>query len=147
VAGAVSGLPVNPYTDEQDADYEAAIERADLETAMEIDFAVWAPLGADDLMREMWRATPDAGGVPEGSVLRPPEPAFDRLGELRVPTLVVLAEQDPEAFRAGGRTVADRAPGSRLVAVDSDHYLSLREAERINELLLEFLSAAAPHSS
>jgi pimeloyl-ACP methyl ester carboxylesterase len=144
VAGAVSGMPVNPYTDEQDADYEAAIERADLDAAMEIDFAVWAPLGVDDRMREMWRATPDARGVPDGSDARPPDPAFERLGELRVPTLVVVAEHDPGAFRACGRTLADRVPGARLVEVDSDHYLTLREPDRINQLLLEFLPAAAP---
>ena len=40
---------------------------SDLDTMMEIDFAVWAPLGADDELRELWRATPDALGVPDGA--------------------------------------------------------------------------------
>ncbi|MDQ2969223.1 MAG: hypothetical protein M3R37_13020 [Actinomycetota bacterium] len=102
---------VDPYTDEQGADYEAAIERADLDAAMEIDFAVWAPLGADERMRELWRVTPDARGAPDGAVPRRPEPASERLGGLRVPMLVVVGEHDPEAFREAGRTVAHQVHG------------------------------------
>ncbi len=144
VAGGVSGLPVNPYTDEQDAAYEAAIERGDLDTAMEIGLDVWAPLGSNDTLRELWLATPDARGLPEGAAPLPREPAHERLGEIAVPTLVVLAKHDPEALREVGRTVAHRIAGARLVEVDSDHYLGLREPEQVNELLLEFLTSAAP---
>jgi pimeloyl-ACP methyl ester carboxylesterase len=111
---------------------------------MEIDFAVWAPLGADDRMREMWLVTPDAHGAPDGAVSRPPDPASERLSELRVPTLVVLATHDPEPFREAGRAVADQVRGSRLAEVDSDHYLTLRAAAQVSELLLDFLAAAAP---
>ena len=67
-------MPVNPYTDEQEAAFEAAIERGDLDTAMEIDFAVWAPLGADDELRELWHVTPDARGVPDGRNRAGPSP-------------------------------------------------------------------------
>jgi pimeloyl-ACP methyl ester carboxylesterase len=58
VAAGVTGLPVNPYTEQEDADFEAAIARGDLEAAMEIDLSVWAPLGVDDTIRELWRLTP-----------------------------------------------------------------------------------------
>jgi pimeloyl-ACP methyl ester carboxylesterase len=36
------------------------------------DFAVWAPLGADDLLRKLWHATPKARGLPTGADLLPP---------------------------------------------------------------------------
>ena len=144
VAGSVTGLPMNPYTDEQDAAYEAAVGRGDLDSAMEIDFGVWAPLGSSDLLGDLWRATPDARGLPEGAAPLPPDPADERLGEIAVPTLVVLAKHDPAALREVDRTVARRVPGARLVEIDSDHYLGLREPEQINELLLEFLASAAP---
>ena len=144
VAGGVTGLPVNPYTDQQDAAYEAAVERGDLDTAMQIDFDVWAPLGSNDLLRDLWRATPDARGLPEGAVPLPRDPAHEQLSKIAVPTLVVLANHDPVALREVGRTVAHRVPGARLVEVDSDHYLTLREVEQVDELLLEFLTAAAP---
>jgi 3-oxoadipate enol-lactonase len=137
VAGGATGMPIDPYTAEQTAAYEAAEAQGDVETMMDIDFAVWAPLGADDTYRELWRATPDAGGLPEGaSVRRPPDAELERL---EAPTLVVLAKHDPQAQREVGSTVARRIPGAQLVEFDSDHYLTLREPERVTEILREFL--------
>jgi pimeloyl-ACP methyl ester carboxylesterase len=92
----------------------------------------------------MWLATPDARGLPEGAKASGPEPAADRLEGVQVPTLVVVATHDPLAQRELGATAARRIAGARLVEVDSDHYLTLREAEQLGELLLEFLGAAAP---
>ena len=144
VAAGVTGMPVNAYTDEQESAYEAAEERGDLDAMMEIDFAVWAPLGASDAIRELWRLTPDARGVPEGARPSPSAPAHERLEEIAVPTLVVVPTHDPPEQRAVGETVARRIPGARLVEVDSDHYLTLRKPQQLAELLLEFLGAAAP---
>ncbi len=142
VAAGVTGMPVNPYTEEQDAAYEAAEERGDLETMMAIDFAVWAPLGADDSFAELWHSTPDARGLPEGTKPRRREDA--RLQHVSVPTLVVVPEHDPPAQREIGETAARRIPGAQLVRVDSDHYLTLRQPEQVSQLLLDFLAAAAP---
>jgi pimeloyl-ACP methyl ester carboxylesterase len=63
---------------------------------------------------------------------------------VQVPTLVVVAAHDPPAQRELGATAARRIPGARLVEVDSDHYLTLREPEQLGELLVEFLGASAP---
>jgi 3-oxoadipate enol-lactonase len=136
VAGAVPGIAF-------DVDVPAELADAD---PMTRDFAVWAPLGADETLRELWLATPKAADLPAGAVLRPrPEPrAGERLAEIAVPTLVVGAEHDPPSFREVGRTAARRIPGARLVEVDSDHYLPLRIPQQLGALLLEFLSAAAP---
>lgn len=144
VGAGVTGMPVNPFTDEQESDYEAAEERGDLDAMMELDFAVWAPLGVDDAIRELWRTTPDARGLPDGARPRPRDPAHERLEEVAVPTLVVVPTHDPPEQRAVGETVARRIPGARLVEVDSDHYLTLRKPQQLAELLLEFLGAAAP---
>ncbi|HEX7527365.1 MAG TPA: alpha/beta hydrolase [Gaiellaceae bacterium] len=143
VAGGVSGLPVDPYTTEQEAAYEAAVESGDLDTAMEIDFAVWAPLGADDVLRELWRATPDAHGIPEGARPAPRPSTHGRLAEIAAPTLVVVATHDPPELKEIDAQVAHTVPGARLVEIDSDHYLTLREPELVSELLREFLSTAA----
>jgi pimeloyl-ACP methyl ester carboxylesterase len=142
VAAGVTGMPVNPYSAQQDAAYEAAEKRGDLDAMMEIDFAIWAPLGAGEEYRELWRATPDANGLPDGARSRPREPAI--LGSVGVPTLVIVPSHDPPAQREVGRTVAREIPGARLVEVDSDHYLTLREPDRISRLLEAFLLEAAP---
>ncbi|MDX6401417.1 MAG: hypothetical protein QOF27_2023, partial [Gaiellaceae bacterium] len=108
VAAGVTGMPVNPYTDEQEAAFEAAIEAGDLAAAMEIDLAVWAPLGADNTLRELWHVTPDARGVPDGMTPRRPHPAHDRLENVAVPTLVVVPVHDPPGQREVGAQVARR---------------------------------------
>jgi pimeloyl-ACP methyl ester carboxylesterase len=139
VAAGVTGIPVNPYSAEQEAAYEAAEERGDVETMMEIDFAVWAPLGATDEYRELWRVTPDARGIPDGTQPRPRPDA--RLEDVAVPTLVIVPEHDPPEQRAVSEEAARRIPGARLARVDSDHYLTLREPEHVGELIREFLTA------
>jgi pimeloyl-ACP methyl ester carboxylesterase len=144
IAGGISGVPVDAYTPEQDAAFEKAAETGDLDTAMQIDLDVWAPLGADDAMRELWHATPDALGVPEGAKSLPRPDAHERLEEIDVPTLVVVPTHDPPGQRDAGATVARRVPGAQLVELDSDHYVTLRQADQVSELLLEFLTAAAP---
>ena len=145
VCPALSGHAGDAYTAEQDAAFEAALEAGDLERAMEIDFEVWAPLGADDLMRELWLSTPDANPLPPGNGPRPaPSPARPRLGELAAPTLVVTARHDPPRFREVGEIVEREAPNARRAEVDSDHYLTLREPELVARLLVDFLAETAP---
>ena len=129
VAAGMSGMPVDPYTEEQRA--------ADDEMAA--DFEVWAPLGADDFMRELWQSTPDAKGVPDGAEPTPRGAAEPE--RLACPVLVIVARHDPPAQIEVGRELARRAPDARLVEVDSDHYLTLREPELVAGLIRDFLRA------
>ena len=113
---------------------------------MEVDFEVWAPLGADERIRQLWRATPDANPLPDGVEPLAPAgaPAKERLHELAVPTLIVTASHDPAGCREIGPLVADEAPDARHVELDSDHYVTLREPELLSRVLLDFLTAATP---
>ena len=145
VAPGLGGHDSGAYSKEQEARYEAAETEGDLEAAIEIDFEVWASLGADERIRELWRATPDANGVPPGLEPLPPAgaPAKERLGELAVPALVVTVAHDPPGMREIGPLMAGAAPGARHVELDSDHYVTLREPELLSGVLVEFLAAAA----
>jgi pimeloyl-ACP methyl ester carboxylesterase len=143
VAGGATGMPMDPYTPEQSAEFDAAIERGDLDRAMEIDFAIWAPLGANGELRELWQLTPEVRGVPDGTDWQQPQPAHERLAEVAAPTLVLVAAHDPQSLRDIGSHVAHAIPGARLVEVDSDHYLTLREPELVTRLLEDFLVSAS----
>ncbi len=148
VAAGATGMPVDPYTPEQDAEFEAAIERRDLDRAMEIDFAVWAPLGANDRLRELWHFTPEVRGIPAGTEWEERDPVHGRLGTVSVPTLVIVAAHDPRQQHDVGVHVSQQIPDAQLVEVDSDHYLTLREPELVTRLLEEFLvSASSSHAS
>jgi len=146
VAPGLAGHDGAAYSEEQGERYDAAEAAGNLEAAMAVDFEVWAPLGADDRMRQLWRETPDANPLPDGVGPLPPAgaPAKERLGELAVPTLVVTAAHDPAGFREIGPLVARATPDARYVELDSDHYVTLREPELLSGVLLEFLAAAAP---
>ena len=145
VAPGLGGHDGTAYSEEQEARYEAAEAEGDLEAAMAIDLEVWAPLGADERIRELWRATPDANGVPPGlePLPAPGRPANERLGEVAVPALVVTVAHDLPGVREIGPLVAGATPGARHVELDSDHYVTLREPELLSGVLLEFLAAAA----
>lgn len=144
VAPGLGGHDGGAYTEEHEARFEAAEDKT--EAMMEIDLEVWAPLGADDRIRRLWRATPDANPLPDGVEPLEPAgaPARERLGELAVPTLIVTASHDPAGMREIGPLVEREAPTARHLELDSDHYLTLREPELLSGVLLEFLTAAAP---
>ena len=145
VAPGLSGHDGRALTEEQDAAYDAAVEGGDMDAAMAVDFEVWAPLGADEHMRELWLSTPDADPLPPGVGPRPTaSPALPRLGELAVPTLVITARHDPPGVRELGPLIEREAPNARHVEVDSDHYLTLREPELVTRLLVDFLTETAP---
>lgn len=144
VAPGLGGHDNDAYTEEHEARFEAAEDKT--EAMMEIDLEVWAPLGADDRIRQLWRATPDANPLPDGvePLELPGLPAKERLAELAVPTLIVTASHDPRGMREIGPLVEREAPNARHVELDSDHYVTLREPELLSRVLLEFLTAAAP---
>jgi pimeloyl-ACP methyl ester carboxylesterase len=144
VAPGLGGHDGAAYTEEHEARFEAAEDKG--EAMMAIDFEVWAPLGADERIRQLWRATPDANPLPDGVEPLDPEgaPAKERLGELAVPTLVVTARHDPAGFREIGPLVAGAAPNARHIELDSDHYVTLREPELVAKTLLDFLAGVAP---
>ncbi|HLY85624.1 MAG TPA: alpha/beta hydrolase [Gaiellaceae bacterium] len=143
VAPGLGGHDAGAYSAEQDARYAAAEDKT--ETMMELDFEVWAPLGADDRIRQLWHATPEANDLPPDLAPLPASgaPAKERLGELEVPTLIVTASHDPAGMREIGPLVEREAPNARHLELDSDHYLTLREPELLAGMLVEFLTAAA----
>jgi pimeloyl-ACP methyl ester carboxylesterase len=141
VASGVGGHRSAPYTEEQEARYEAAEAEGDLDAMMDVDFEVWAPLGADETMARLWHATPDATGLPPG--IRPLPPAVaarEKLSELTVPTLAITVSRDPAGQREAGLLLANEAPNARHVELDSDHYVTLREPDLVAQTLLAFLS-------
>lgn len=64
----------------------------------------------------------------------------DRLGELRLPTLVIAGAEDVGTPPELAREIAGRIPGARLEIIpDASHLTNIEQAERFNRLLSEFL--------
>jgi pimeloyl-ACP methyl ester carboxylesterase len=71
-----------------------------------------------------------------------------RLHELRgLPALVISAADDPIAPPCAGRAIAAALPGARYVEIpNASHGVPIHQADRVNALLLEHLSAAQSRS-
>jgi pimeloyl-ACP methyl ester carboxylesterase len=66
--------------------------------------------------------------------------AFDRLGEITIPTLVLHGTGDTVIDSKNGELLAERIPGARLHLVpDRGHLLVREEAELVAPLVLDFL--------
>ena len=133
IAAPVTGVP---WAEELEELYAGADTP---EQEMAVDFQVWAPLGVDDLIRELRQ---EVHADPEEAVSAKSPPV--ELEEVRVPTLVIVAKHDPASLQNAGREAARRIPGARLLEVDSDHYVTLREPELLAGVLSDFLASAAP---
>lgn len=64
-----------------------------------------------------------------------------RLGEVRVPTLVVVGERDLLDFKAIADALAVRIPGARKVVLPGvGHLANMEDPQRFNDVVLEFLA-------
>jgi 3-oxoadipate enol-lactonase len=67
-------------------------------------------------------------------------PAFQRLGEIRVPVLFLLGDRDTPNVRRVAEASAQGIPGARLeVVAGTDHLPQMERPEEVNRLVREFL--------
>lgn len=127
------------------AERVAAAERGDLDAIGASQLRLWAPLSVgpdgrplDDLAAGMLLGLAKHALDDEWDVEEPS--ALPRLGEITVPTLVVLGDRDVDAITAIGDLLAARIPGARRVMLaGADHLLPLRVPDQLAALLAEHL--------
>ncbi|MFB7617330.1 alpha/beta fold hydrolase [Kitasatospora sp. NPDC056181] len=151
VAGLALFVPgVTGYDfDESDLNQEVArlAEAGDLEGIVRHGLGLWGRVGggspeADPVAAAHLRAVLPAWFSNVGHQ-QPDAPAFDRLGEIAVPTVLALGEQDRPQVVACNEQMAARIPGCRLVRLaKSDHYPTLREPEAVARLVEELYAQA-----
>jgi 3-oxoadipate enol-lactonase len=129
---------------------DEALEAGDLDRAAEVNVELWVdgpnrgPDAVDPEVRELVRtmqrhafelAEPDPPREPA------PDPAV-RLDDVRVPTLVVVGDEDVEDFHAMADAAAAGIPGARKVVIrGAAHVIALEQPREFNEALLAFLEA------
>jgi pimeloyl-ACP methyl ester carboxylesterase len=128
------------------AEEEEAIERGDLVAAAAQQARMWL---ADD-------AAPEVRELTEAMVLRsyeqqlpvegqvkaiwPDVPAEKRLGEIGMPTLVVVGTEDLHDIAAMAEKLLAEIPEARLATIEgAGHLPSLERPDELNRLLLDFL--------
>ncbi len=134
-----------------EAEEEDALERGDLEAATELNLRMWVdgphrkPEDVDPAIREVVRAMQLQAfsvPVPEGVELRPLVPeAITRLGEIQVPTLVIVGDQDVAEFLELSDVVTAGIKGARKVVITGvAHLPNMESPEEFNRIVLGFLS-------
>jgi 3-oxoadipate enol-lactonase len=140
-----AGLPAWDWTEEM-RDYfaaeEQAVEAGDLDAATEINLAFWVAPGHHDEVRPQQRRALELQTAHEEPELNWPELA--PLSSLRIPTLVVIGEDDKADFLAIAQHLAEEIPDADLAVVPgAGHLVGVEQPEELNALLLEFLTEDA----
>ncbi len=152
IGGGISGFDKDPDPAEQalfDAE-EAAEEAGEWDRAAELDAQIWmdgpgqpstrVPAEIRARFVAMDRELLEPGRV-YGNRQKAATPAVERLGTVRVPTLVVIGELDTVGTRAAAERVAADVPGARIVRMpDVAHIVGLEQPDRLAALIVELLA-------
>lgn len=135
----VNGYPWPEDDEEEAAEFEHLVTTGDEDGLVAFMLRVWAASGHEprivELVRHAVRAMPN-----DREFEQDPEPTYDRLGEISVPTVMVVGEVDAPDLVEANHAAAARIPGCRTVVMPGlDHYMSVREPEWVLSLVLEQL--------
>ena len=73
-----------------------------------------------------------------GELGQPDPPAYDRLGEVRVPAVVVRGDREYPMVADCADAIASRIPGcGRVIVPGADHLLPLRAPARLAEIIID----------
>jgi 3-oxoadipate enol-lactonase len=149
-----AGLPDHEWSEEVTsffADEEAALERGDLEAAVDANLRMWFAgprRSLDDLdpaMRELVgemqrQAFRQQKGHDDVLMLRLEPPASERLGDVKVPTLVLTGDDDvADIHRIADRLAAGIPGAERATIAGAAHLPSLERPEEFDRIVLDFL--------
>lgn len=113
------------------------IAAEDHDGLLRLGLRLWAPAGADGAINAMMRGA-ISSWFEIGDLEEPDPPGFGRLGEIRIPTIMVLGDLEYPMVTDASRAIAARLDGSRMVLLPgADHLLPLREPHRLAEAIAE----------
>jgi pimeloyl-ACP methyl ester carboxylesterase len=136
----IGGYPY-PDTPELDAACEALAAVGDDEGIVRLLLEVWGQAGDDPFVTEQMRSAMRAWESEE-QFEREGEPTFDRLGELRVPTVLMVGDQDDLGLIASNEAAAQRIPGCELIRMPGvDHYPTVRAPKLVADTILGHTAA------
>ena len=141
------GIPGFPYPEEDEdeeleADYERARVAGDVEALAGVMQRIWGAAGATPAVMEQLRSAARAALVAEDLELRDP-PVFDRLGEISVPTSLMVGDADYPPLVEANRQAGARIPGCEFVLVPGmDHLPPLREPALVLDLITRTFARA-----
>jgi 3-oxoadipate enol-lactonase len=136
------GYPWPEEPDELDAEYERALDAEDVDALAGLMQRIWAAAGPTPAVMEQLRSAARAEISSRDLQQRDP-PVFDRLGEISVPTSLLVGDADYPPLIQANREIAARIPGCELTVVPGmDHLPPLREPDLVLRTIRSTLSRA-----
>ena len=155
VAAGLSGFNSahDPVEDDFDARIAAAEQQKDLALVNELELQLWvdgpgqSSSRVPHALREGMRAM-NGLALSHTEELRPRRldpPAAGRLGEIRVPALVVVGDLDTSGVRAACAALSSGIRGAQLVTISGvAHMVNLEQPDKFYDVVDAFLRAHAP---
>ena len=134
------------------AEEEAAFKRGDIARAVEITLQIWTdgplrtPAQTDPQVRERVRAMTmhnfERGDDEEVQPQAIELPAAGRLSEIRVPTLVIVGDQDVKTILKIADALEGGIAGAKKVVIPGTaHHLNMEKPAEFNRTVIEFLES------
>ena len=150
VASGVSGNKRSDAIVQAWAEIDAAAEAGDLARAVELELRMWvdgplrSPDQVDPAIRERVRemnAHNFTLPTDQGTLQPLDPPAISRLEEIRVPTLIIVGDQDrPEILATADLLAAGIADAQTVVMRGVAHVPNMERPQEFNQIVLDFLS-------
>ena len=138
----VPGFPWPEEPDELDAEYEQALDAGDVDALAGLLQRIWAAAGPTPAVMEQLRSAARAA-ISSGDMEQQDPPVFDRLGEISVPTSLLVGDADYPPLLEANRQAAARIPGCELIVVPGmDHLPPLRDPDLVLRTITSTLSRA-----
>jgi 3-oxoadipate enol-lactonase len=124
-----------PHDDPYFSEFGELFAAGDREGLVRLGLATWAPLGDDAAVAAEIRAAV-AAFLTVDDLEQPRSPAYDRLGEIRAPAVMVRGDREYPIVADCADTIASRIPGCRhIVLPGADHMLPLRTPDQLAEII------------
>lgn len=151
VSAPAPGLEPSPELTAAWAQEEEALERGDIDAAVEVVVRTWtlsdAPAGLRERVAAMQRRTFELQ-TDEDEVAEAPDPVEERpdaVAEVRIPVLVVVGDRDKADFLDGAQQLARALPNGRHALIPgAGHLAPMETPDQFRALLLEFLASPEP---
>ena len=140
IAPGVSGYPW-PHDDSYFGEFVKLFAAGDREGLVRLGLATWAPAGDDAVVTTEISAAVTAF-LTVGELEQPGPPAYDRLGEVRAPAVMVRGDREYPMVADCADAIASRIPGCRRIVISgADHMLPFRAPGQLADIIAGLLPA------
>jgi len=123
---------------------DLAISENRIDAAVNMDLEIWAPAqGPTSKSRILEIATANSHihKNPPNKLQKSPEPpAFAKLNQIRIPTILIVGDQDVKGMQTMTKRLHELIPGSKLSVIrGADHIANMSRPEEFNAIVSSFL--------